>query len=114
MPEKRMLIVDDELLGRIDENRGEMSRNEFLLFLINNQMQEKESSPTTNKYVSREEYAEFTQGMKELLRHFFDFFIKDGLKQEDPEITVAFHFKDQAQKSQIDVFINPNRFKQVY
>ena len=97
MPEKRMLIVDDELLGRIDENRGEMSRNEFLLFLINNQMQEKESSPTTNKYVSREEYAEFTQGMKELLRHFFDFFIKDSLKQEDPENG---NFADLAQKLQ--------------
>ena len=97
MPEKRMLIVDDELLGRIDENRGEMSRNEFLLFLINNQMQEKESSPTANKYVSREEYAEFTQGMKELLRHFFDFFIKDGLKQEDPENG---NFADLAQKLQ--------------
>ena len=83
MPEKRMLIVDDELLSKIDKNRGEISRSEFLSFLINNQLQENEPSPGSNKYVSREEYAEFTQGMKELLRHFFDFFIKDGLKQEE-------------------------------
>jgi len=83
MPEKRMLIVEDEILSKIDENRGEMSRSEFLSFLINNQLQEKESSPASSKYVSREEYAEFTQGMKELLRRFFDFFIKDGLKQEE-------------------------------
>ena len=83
MPEKKILIVDDELLSKIDENRGEMSRSEFLSFLINNQLEEKPSSPTSNKYVSREEYAEFTQGMKELLRHFFDFFIKDSLQQEE-------------------------------
>jgi len=98
MPEKRILIVDDDLLNKIDENRGEMSRSEFLSFLINNQLQEKESSPVSGKYVSREEYAEFTQGMKELLRHFFDFFIKDGLKQEEqPEDG---NFAELAQKLQ--------------
>ncbi len=32
MSEKRMLIVDEELLNKIDENRGEMSRAEFINF----------------------------------------------------------------------------------
>jgi metal-responsive CopG/Arc/MetJ family transcriptional regulator len=38
MSEKRMLIVDDELLSKIDENRGEMSRSEFIGFIINTQL----------------------------------------------------------------------------
>ena len=40
MTEKRMLIVDAELLKKIDENRGDMSRTEFINFLINSQLHE--------------------------------------------------------------------------
>ncbi len=40
MSEKRMLIVDSELLSKLDENHGEMSRVEFINFLINNQLEE--------------------------------------------------------------------------
>ncbi len=83
MSEKRMLIVDDELMRKIDENRGEMSRNEFLSFLISSKLEDHESPAVSSQYVSRAEYAEFTQGMKDLLRHFFDFFIKDGIKSDE-------------------------------
>jgi len=34
MAEKRMLIVDAELVAKIDDNRGDMSRSEFINFLI--------------------------------------------------------------------------------
>ncbi len=80
MSEKRMLIVDEELLSRIDENRGEMSRVEFIKFLINNQLEEQGGAVTSNQYVSREEFQEFAQGMKDLLRRFLDFFISYGLE----------------------------------
>ena len=40
MSEKRMLIVDNDLLNKIDQNRGEMSRSEFIEFLINSQLGE--------------------------------------------------------------------------
>lgn len=80
MTEKRMLLIDDELLSKIDANKGEMSRIEFLSFLINNQLQEEGSTPTSNQYVSREEYIEFTQEMKDLLRKFLDSFISYDLK----------------------------------
>lgn len=79
MTDKRTLTVNDELLSKIDANKGEMSRTEFLSFLINNQLQEAGSTPASNQYVSREEYMEFTQGMKDLLRRFLDFFISYGL-----------------------------------
>jgi hypothetical protein len=81
MTEKRMLIVDDELLRKIDDNRGEMSRIEFLNFLINNQLAEEAGGVVvSHKYIEREEFQEFTQGMKDLLRNFLDFFISYGLE----------------------------------
>jgi len=92
MTEKRMLIVDDELLRKIDENRGDMSRVEFIQFLINNQLGEEEGAAgITHKYVEKEEFQEFAQGMKDLLRRFLDFFISYGLElgQEPKDSTFA-------------------------
>lgn len=81
MSEKKMLIVDSELLSKIDENRGEMSRVEFINFLINNQLEEQvEGGISSHQYVSREEFQEFSQGMKDLLRRFLDFFLSYGLE----------------------------------
>ena len=80
MSEKIMLIVDAELLAKIDENRGELGRSEFIDFLINGQLGENGESPTSNQYVSKEEYQEFSQGMKDLLRRFLDFFISYGVE----------------------------------
>jgi hypothetical protein len=87
MSEKRILIVEDELLSRIDQNRGEMSRVEFINFLINNQLEgDVGKSNTDNRYVSREEFQEFAQGMKDLLRRFLDFYISYGLELgEEPK-----------------------------
>ncbi len=93
MSDKRMLIVTEELLRKIDENRGEMSRIEFLNFLINDQLEEESSGEVASyhQYVSREEFQEFTQGIKELLRNFLDFFISYGLElgQEPKDSTFA-------------------------
>ncbi len=80
MSEKRILIVDTELLARIDQNRGDMSRSEFIDFLINSQLGEDADSASSNQYVSKEEYQEFSQGMKDLLRRFLDFFISYGVE----------------------------------
>ncbi len=77
MAEKRMLIVDAEVAGKIDENRGDMSRSDFLNFLIDNQL--KEEAPNQN-YVNKEEFRQFAQGMKELLRNFLEFFLSYGLE----------------------------------
>ena len=88
MAEKRILIINDELLSKIDENKGDMSRAEFISFIINNQLQEEDTTSTSNQYVTREEYLEFTLGMKGLLRQFLDFFIVNGLKRDgEPEFS---------------------------
>ena len=79
MAEKRMLIVDAEVAQKVDENRGDMSRSEFLNFLIDSQLKEPEEVGNQN-YVDREEFRQFTQGMKELLRNFLEFFLSYGLE----------------------------------
>ena len=72
-----MLIVDADVARKVDENRGDMSRSEFLNFLIDNRLTE---GTGTQNYVDREEFLQFAQGIKELLRNFLEFFISYGLE----------------------------------
>lgn len=77
MAERRMLIVDAEVVRKVDENRGDINRSEFLNFLIDSQL--KEDTGNRN-YVDKEEFHQFAEGMKELLRNFLEFFISYGLE----------------------------------
>ena len=79
MSEKRMLIVDAELVKKVDDNRGDMDRSEFINFLIESKLNEKEEGKTHGG-VSREEFHQFQEGTKELLRNFLEFFISYGLE----------------------------------
>ncbi len=83
MTEKRMLIVDSELAAKIDQNRGDMSQSQFINFLIDKQLGHEEESVAPHEYVDREEFEEFAQGMKDLLRRFLDFFISYGMELGD-------------------------------
>ena len=78
MAEKRMLIVDAEVARKVDENRGDMNRSEFLSFLIDSQLKEEDIS--SNNYVSKEEFNQLEQGIKELLRNFLEFFLSYGME----------------------------------
>jgi hypothetical protein len=77
MSEKRMLIVDAELVKKIDDNRGDMSRTEFINFLIASELKEEGKKQDG---VTREEFHQFQEGTKELLRNFLEFFISYGLE----------------------------------
>jgi lipase chaperone LimK len=80
--DKKMLIVDSDLLARIDDNRGELSRTEFLYHLINNAMGEEpaeETLPDQNQYLKREEFERYTQDMRDLLKRFLDFFLYNNM-----------------------------------
>ena len=77
MSDKRMLVVDAELVRNIDENRGDLSRSEFIEFLINSQLK---GENKRNDGVTREEFRQFQEGAKELLRSFLEFFINYGLE----------------------------------
>ncbi len=77
MSEKRMLIVDAEVVRKVDENRGDMNRSDFINFLIDSCL--KEDSGKQN-YITKEEFNQFQQGTRELSRNFLEFFISYGLE----------------------------------
>lgn len=77
MTDKRMLVVDADVVKRIDENRGDLSFSEFINLLIDNQLKEENIK---HNGVSRDEFRQFQEGMKELLRNFLEFFISYGLE----------------------------------
>ena len=80
MSDKRMLIVDAEVARKVDENRGDLSRSAFLNLLIDNQLGEDAGNQSDNQnYVNKEEFNQFAQIMKELLRNFLEFFLSYGL-----------------------------------
>ena len=77
MSEKRMLIVDAEVVRKVDENRGDMNRSDFINFLIDNCIKEDSGKQS---YTTKEEFNQFQQGTRELLRNFLEFFISYGLE----------------------------------
>ena len=79
MSEKRMLIVDAELVKKVDDNRGDLGRSEFINFLIESELKDKEEGKKQGS-VTREEFHQFQEGTKELLRSFLEFFISYGLE----------------------------------
>lgn len=79
MSEKRMLIVDAELVKKIDDNRGDIGRSEFIDLLIEGQLKDKEEGKKHGS-VTRDEFHQFQEGTKELLRSFLEFFISYGLE----------------------------------
>ncbi len=106
MPEKRMLIVDAEIARKIEENRGDMPISEFINFLIDNQLRKTASGPTNN-HITKEEFQQFEQGIRELLRNFLEFFLSYGLElgkqTSDKELdrltqklqTIGYHSKSE-------------------
>ena len=75
MPEKRMLIVPAELVRKIDENRGDLSFEDFIEFLIDSKLQETVKEPAaaavdTKKFATRDEMKAFEEDIKKLLKNF--------------------------------------------
>lgn len=98
MVDKRMLIVPAELVGKINENRGDMSQAEFIEFLINSQLQETKEKTKEHQYVTKDELRVFQEDVKGLLRRALDFFVSYGLelgkqapKSEFDELTSRLH-----------------------
>ncbi len=77
MSEKRMLIVDAEVVRKVDENCGDMNRSDFINFLIDSCLKEDSGKQS---YITKEEFNQFQQGTRELLRNFLEFFISYGLE----------------------------------
>jgi len=79
MPEKRMLIIDSDVIRKMDENRGDMSISDFISFLIDSQLKQ-DVNGRNNDHITKEEFHQFEQGIRELLRNFLEFFLSYGLE----------------------------------
>ncbi len=104
MSAKRMLIVPEEIIKKIDENRGDLSQAEFIDFLIDSRLQgeDKKQGDITReevesikkdiraillrdeskekKFAKKEDILAFQQDTRKLLKNFLDFFIGYGLE----------------------------------
>jgi hypothetical protein len=74
--EDLVMVVKEDVVKQIDENRGEMNRTEFVNYLI--QCQLRDGSQQQN-YVSKEEYQHFCQQITDLMRGFLEFFVSYGM-----------------------------------
>ncbi len=102
MSDKRMVVVDDRLLTKIDEHRGARSRSEYVGSCVQEVFQgtkpEAEApvmpAPGMEMYVSRTEFEQFKQRMDHLNQEFMDFFVKyaSHLASDKPSLPDAEQF----------------------
>jgi hypothetical protein len=84
LSDSKIVVLPADLVQKIDENRGDMPRAEFLDALIENVSSEKpESRDSSSTYATKEELAVFQQDMKQLLKSFLDFFMTYGMELGD-------------------------------
>jgi hypothetical protein len=71
-----IMVVKEDIVKQIDENRGEMNRTEFVNYLIQCQLKDQANQ---KECVSKEEYQQFARQMTGLLHNFLQFFISYGM-----------------------------------
>jgi hypothetical protein len=71
-----IMVVKEDIIRQIDENRGEMNRTEFVNYLIQCQLKDQLNQKDC---VSKEEYHQFARQMTGLLHNFMQFFISYGM-----------------------------------
>ena len=71
-----IMVVKQDVVHQIDQNRGEMNRTEFVNYLIQCQLKEF-SEP--KKFITREEFQLFARQITELLHDFLEFFVSYGM-----------------------------------
>ncbi len=79
MSDRRIVVLPAELVVKVDENRGGISRSEFIALLLDSHLgnDNEERSP---EFVTRESLSDFEKGIKELLRSFMEFFVTYSLE----------------------------------
>jgi len=80
--DSKIIVVPADLVKKIDDNRGDMSRAEFIDALIDNLVAEKPvpEETITVEYATKTQLVSFEQDMKQLLKSFLDFFVSYGLE----------------------------------
>jgi hypothetical protein len=71
-----IMVVKEDVVAQIDDHRGELTRTEFVNYLIQCQLHGHEDQ---QEYVSSVEFKEFSRQMSELVYNFLQFFISYGM-----------------------------------
>ena len=71
-----IMVVKEDIVKQIDQNRGEMNRTEFVNHLIQCQLKEFYNQ---KEFIPREEFEHFTRQIMELMHNFLQFFISYGM-----------------------------------
>ena len=106
MSNSKIIVVPAELAQKIDDNRGDMNRVEFIEALIDNLVTDKQESKGNGKaeFATRMELQSFEQDMKQLLKSFLDFFMAYGLEfGEDGQLLEIEKFTSKLQGLQKDL-----------
>jgi hypothetical protein len=75
-----IMVVKEDVVKQIDENRGELNRTEFVNYLIQCQLkQETNINHTSREYISKEEFQAFSRQMISVLHNFLQFFVSYGM-----------------------------------
>jgi len=93
LSDRTILVIPSDLASKIDANRGDINRAEFIESLIDNLLMDKDE-PTDKgeeaEYVTRAEFVSFQQDMKQLMKNFLDFFVSYGLElgENDEQVSI--------------------------
>ena len=80
MMDKRALILPGDLVEKIDANRGDLSRADFVAFMLKHLLQETPGKEIVPNYVTQQDLQDFEYNIRSFLRSFLDFFITYGLE----------------------------------
>ena len=94
-----IMVVKEDLVKQIDENRGEMTRPEFVNYLIQCQLKERLNQ---QKCVGKEEFRNFTCQMTDLLHNFLEFFMSYSMSTNKGQLDENV----QALNKQLESFLN--------
>ena len=104
--DNKILVVPSDLAQKIDENRGDMTRAEFIDALIDNLVTGKSEEKSSGKsdFATRSELLSFEQDMKQLLKNFLDFFMAYGMEfSENGQLLEIEKFTSKLQGLQKDL-----------
>jgi hypothetical protein len=102
-----IMVVKEDVVKQIDENRGEMNRTEFVNYLIQCQLRDFNNK---KEYITKEEFQHFTSQMMELLHNFLQFFISYSMSVGDGQSETDI----QALSQQLESFYRPEENTETY
>lgn len=102
MAEKQIIVCEQRLIEKIDANRGDLNRNDFIELCVDSVLEEytvggapQRETPATRmaaaepppaprkeagEYATNEEFLEFKRGITSLMRSFLEFFVTFGIE----------------------------------